>query len=183
MKGLSNPLAIAAMNRAIAAARIGPAPRPKYNSRTADKFVMRGFDELFDELAAIGRHQGRSLNSESVAAVLEALAGVKRASAMVSILKAHLGEEVSARILAEVPSFDLAKCKSPRKFVMRLPPSVRDTIREGVVNAVAEQGKSIRSMNAWLLDALVDWINVQRQQYALLAASIAMEQGALTGPQ
>lgn len=94
-----------------------------------------------------------------------------------------MGGEVAGRVLAEVPSFDLAKCQTPRNFVLRLPPSVRDTIREGVVNAVAEQGSSVKSMNTWLLEALVEWINSQRQQYALLMASIAVDQGALTGPQ
>ncbi len=179
MSSLMNPIAIAALNRAVAAARKSPTPRPKYNSRTADKFVIRGYAELFAELDAIGKHQGRSMNSEAVAAILEALAGQRRNAALTGILKAHIGAEVASRVLAEVPDFDLTKCSTPRNFVLRLPPSVRDTIREGVTNAVAVKGGSGGSMNSWVLDALVEWVNSQRQQYALLMASIALVQVAI----
>lgn len=179
VKTLTNPIAVAALNRAISAARNGPAPRPSYNSRTADKFVIRGYVELFSELAGIGKHQGRSMNSEAVAAILEALAGQRRNTAMLNILKTHLGQDLSERVLAEVPDFDLSKCKTPRKFVIRLPESARALIRDGVIEAIAESGDKSTSMNTWLLNALVEWIKSQRQQYALLMASIAMEQALL----
>lgn len=179
MNSLSNPIAIAALNRAITAARTGPVPRQRYDSRTADKFVIRGFEELFSELDGIGKHQGRSMNSEAVAAILEALAGQRRNTGMLNILKAHLGPELSAKVLAEVPNFDLAKCNKPREFVLRLPPSVRNTIRDGVGKVVSEKGSRTKTMNTWVLEALVDWIQSQRLQYALLMASIAMDQAAL----
>lgn len=183
MTSLTNPIAVAALNRAVSAARKSPTPRPQYNSRTAEKFVIRGYAELFDELDAIGRHQGRSMNSEAVAAILEALSGQRRNTALTEILKGHLGEEVTSKVLVEVPDFDLEKCKNPRNFVLRLPPSVRDTIRDGVANVVAIEGSGARSMNSWVLNALVEWVNSQRQQYSLLMASIAIRQGLLSGTQ
>lgn len=176
MKTVTNPIAIAALNRAISAVRTGPAPRPKYSSYTADKFVIRGFEELFSELDGIGLYQGRSRNSETVAAILEALGGQKRTTTMLDVLKAHLGEEVAGRVLAEVPDFSLAECKKPSKFVVRLPSNVRDTIRSGVIHAISVDGASATSMNRWLLNALVEWIKIQRQHYALLTATIEMDQ-------
>ncbi|RJX72592.1 Arc family DNA-binding protein [Pseudomonas sp. LS-2] len=175
MPSVQNPIALAALNRALNAVRNGPAPRPKYDSRTADKFNIRGYQELFDELAGIGRHQGRSMNSEAVAGILDALGGRVRSVAMLNILKANLGEEVSARVLAELPDFDLELCKTRSNCVLRFPPHVRETIRDGVANVTMDA----TTMNQWMLDALVQWVQVQRQQYALLTAAIAMNQKVL----
>lgn len=179
MKALTNPIAIAALQRVIKAAGKGPAPRPKYSSRTADKYVLRGFDELFNELEAIGRHQGRSMNSEVVAAILEALDGYKMSTGMLEILKSHLGRKVAGDVLEQVPGFDLDLCKKPRKFVIRFPTSVRDKIRDGVQTVLNEHGGKL-SMNTWILNAVAEWIRFQRQQYALLTTSITMNQLLLT---
>ena len=170
-----NPIAVAALNKALRNVRAGPKRRPRYSSRTADKFVIRGFEELFEELKGIGHHQGRSMNSEAIAAILDALDGHVRSRMQVKILKSHLGEGVSDRVLAEVPDFDLSACSAPDSFVVRLPPSVRDVIRDGVKSATS--GKV--TMKDWMLEALVDWINIQRQEYALLTAAIAMEPNRL----
>lgn len=179
MKALTNPIAIAALQRVINDAAKGPKIRPKYSSRTADKYVLRGFDEVFSELEAIGRHQGRSMNSEVVAAILEALDGYKMSCGMLAILKSHLGRNVANEVLDQVPDFDLNLCSKPRKFVIRFPASVRDKIRDGVQTVLSEDGGK-QSMNTWILNAVVEWIKFQRQQYALLSTSITMNQLLLT---
>jgi len=171
MKAVLNPIALAALNRAIRTIKKGPVPIPNYNSRTADKFVIRGYAELFDELGGIGRHQSRSTNSEVVAAVLSGLTGHTRSTAMLRILKLHLGEDVSSRVLSKVPDFDLSKCRKPKHFVVRFPTDVRDTVRADVLKASTRA----TSMNRWLLGALVEWIKIQRQLYALLTAAVAID--------
>ena len=183
MKQIMSPLARAALSRAVNAGRVAPVQRPKYDSRSADKYVIRGHEELFVELRAIGAHQGRSMNSEVVAAFLDALAGNRRSLAMLAILKGHLGENVASRVLSAVRDFDLTSCVTKKKFVVRCPPDVRDTIRDGVASATAagadNKTPSWPSMNSWMLDALVNWVNIQRQHYSLLSAAIAMDQTLL----
>lgn len=174
---ITNPIALRALENALKAARNGPAPRDKVDSRLADKFVIRGFTELFAELSGIGLHHGRSLNSEIVAGVLEAITGFVRAKHMLKILKKDLGDDMVERVLAEVPTFDLEACKTPDKFVIRFPPQIRDTVRDDVNRAIAsKESDGSYSMNQWFLRVLVEWVRIQRQQYALLSASIAHEQ-------
>ncbi len=195
MKPIESPIALRAFERAFHASRVPPKPRKKTNSRTADKFVIRGYVELFEEMAAIGVHQGRSTNSEVVAAILEALSGFERSSTLQRVLIANLGETLSARVLADVPNFDLGVCTEPHDFVVRFPDSVRDSVREDVTrmsdifqNQQSESTqitvhtgvkRNERSMNTWLLKALVAWIKIQRQQFALLSAAIELEKQQL----
>ncbi|MDF9778941.1 Arc family DNA-binding protein [Pseudomonas baetica] len=191
MKPIEHPIALRAFERAYKASRVPPKPRKKTDSRTADKFVVRGYNELFEEMAGIGLHQGRSINSEVVAAILEALSGFERSSTMQRILTASLGESLSARVLASVPNFDLGVCTERRDFVVRFPDSVRDSVREDVKRIIAmpqnpkalstqfsgpaDVKRNERSMNTWVLKALVAWIKIQRQQFALLSAAIELE--------
>lgn len=195
MKPIENPIALRALERALHASRVPPKPRKKTDSRTADKFVVRGYNELFEEMAGIGLHQGRSINSEVVAAILEALSGFERSSTMQRILTANLGEALSSRVLAEVPNFDLSVCTELRDYVVRFPDSVRDSVREDVkrISAISQDQKALttqitgpadvkrneRSMNTWVLKAMVAWIKIQRQQFALLSAAIALEKEQL----
>jgi predicted HicB family RNase H-like nuclease len=174
MKLIEHPIALRAFERAYKASRVPPKPRKKTDSRTADKFVVRGYNELFEEMAGIGLHQGRSINSEVVAAILEALSGFERSSTMQRILTSSLGESLSARVLASVPNFDLGVCTERRDFVVRFPDSVRDSVREDVnrIIAMPQNPKALstqfsgpadvkrneRSMNTWVLKALVAWI-------------------------
>lgn len=177
---ITSPIALRALEKALKAARGGPAPRQKVDSRIADKFVVRGFAELFTELAGIGLHHGRSGNSEMVAGILEGITGFVRKKHEVKLLKKDLGHDMSLRVLAEVPTFDLSACKTPDKFVIRFPPMIRDTVRDDV-QRVADNKVSDgpNSMNQWLLKVLVEWVILQRQHYALLSASIAHERELL----
>ena len=170
MKSVNSSLALAYLNRARAAARAAPTPRPKGDTRTADKFVIRGYEELYAELDGIARHQGRSRNSEVQSAVLEALGGWVRSTAMLNILIEHLGDEVSTQILADISDFELKKCKKEDKFVLRFPPNVRNKVKEGIDSAELDAV----SMNGWFLTVLVRWVNVQRKHYALLSAAIVV---------
>jgi hypothetical protein len=177
---ITNPIALRALENALKAARSGPAPRQKVDSRIADKFVVRGFSELFAELSGIGLHHGRSANSEMVAGILEGITGFVRANHMLKILKKDLGDDMAQRVLAEVPTFDLEACKTPDKFVIRFPPQIRDTVRDDVQRAIASKvSGGPHSMNQWLLKVLVEWVRIQRQHYALLSASIAHERELL----
>ena len=175
MNSIVNPIAQRAYERALQAARTPPRTQQITNSRTADKFVIRGFDELFSELSGIGKHQGRSANSETVAAILEALSGYQRSDCLTRILKANIGEDLAQQVLAEVPNFDLKVCKVRRKFVIRFPDTVRDTVRKGLDDLASTVGGPQQSMNTWLLNALVAWVKIQRQQYALLNAALALD--------
>lgn len=170
MKALSSTLAQEYLNRAKRAASVGPVVRPKTDSRTADKFVARAQPDLWKELVIIGQYQGRSLNSECVAAILDALNGHTRSYALLSILMEKLGDHAQ-EILDGIAVFELNyKHRECKKFVIRFPESVRETVRKGV-----SQSSTYSSMNSWFSEALAKWVNIQRQQYALLSAAMAMD--------
>ncbi|MNJ73353.1 hypothetical protein D3C77_701380 [compost metagenome] len=50
---------------------------------------------------------------------------------------------------------------------------MREKVRIGLENVCREGGIG-QSMNSWYLKVLVRWVNIQRQQYALLSAEIAL---------
>jgi len=171
-----NPIARAAFEGALRRAVAPPAPRAKYHSRTADKFVIRGNVDLFQALGDIGKHHGRSVNSEVVAAVMEAIDGHTRANALISILKANLGAEISEQVLAGVQQIEIDNGSEGVKFVVRLPEKVRDKVRtELVFTLPGNESDKGASMNTWFLAALSTWVNLQRQQHALLSASIELQ--------
>lgn len=187
MNGIISPVALAALDMALVAAKKGPAPRQSVNSRHADKFVLRGYAELFSELADIGIQQCRCVNSEIVAAIMEGIDGQARGNAMLRILVASVGPEVAARVLSEVPAFDLSGGGTPADFTVRFPPQLRESVSLAVLREV-ELGVegAHRTMRSWILSALVAWVRLQRQQYALLSAAIELErfgQGAGDQPQ
>lgn len=174
MKDLNNRIALAALERA-RNQRLAKLPRKVINSRTADKFVIRGYVEIFDALNQIGKHHGRSQNSEVVAAILESLQGYRRSSLLIDALVMKVGDKANAEIEDSYQKLDPALFKTPQKFVVRLPPNIRDTIREDIALAIeAEQHKSM-SMNQWLIDALVKWVNVQRRTNALIEYSLGLD--------
>lgn len=169
MKLPANPIALRAYENALRAGRKAPKHKRKRGvSREADKFVVRGYRELFDELSGIGLHEGRSANSEMVAGVLAGLSGFEREQNRILVTQEYLGEELSGRVLAGIPTFDLSQCKHPANFVIRFPPQVRDTVRLGV-----EKASTALTMNQWLLDTLVAWVEFQRRDFALLSAAIS----------
>lgn len=167
---LNNPIALAALS---AAMRSNP-PRPECNSRTAEKFVVRASNEVMAAMAALGKHQGRSANSEITCAVLESLAGRQRAITKRKVLSAYLGPEASQKVLQQQEPFDRASTRGEAKKVIRLPDGVRLDIWHAVERSIAEGGH-LRSMNTWLVDAMFWWINNQRETYALLGACVEME--------
>ncbi|NVL48697.1 DNA-binding protein [Pseudomonas syringae pv. actinidiae] len=172
------PASSALTRAAVAGARTPRTRKTTGSSRTADKFLIRGFAELFDEVGCIGLDHGRSANAEVVLAILDALSGQKKSASEVRILRFYLGEDVANQVLSEIPQFTLDSCKEEKRFVVRFPPAVRDKIREGV-RAVEEDTFKAPNMNEWVLKALADWVNVQRQHHALLSAAVAMDQHRL----
>lgn len=172
MKSLLSPIALRAYKNALRASQAAPKPRLKADSRTADKFVVRGFRELFNEIKSIGLHQGRSSNSEMVAAVLGALSGFEREKEIILTLKERLGESLAGEIIKKVPSFDIKLCSDDDRFTIRFPPEVRETVRNGVLGD--ENEAATGTMNAWFLNTLVAWVDIQSQQYALVSASMSL---------
>ena len=158
------------LEQAVSAANEAPKSPQKTNSRTADKFVIRGYLELWQELDTLGIRFCRSRNSEAQMAVLEGISEWERTSAMLNILVGHLGDEVSAHVLAALPEFEWSQLITPKKFVLRFPPDVRDVVRDGIENSLFERA----SMNDWFVLTLIRWINLQRQLYALQSAAIAI---------
>jgi predicted HicB family RNase H-like nuclease len=132
-----------------------------YNSRTADKFIMRVAPAVLDEVERLALAQGRSINAELNAALLDGLNDHLRSQTLLAIFKAHLGTEAD-QILAGVPALDVTT-RSKRKFVLRLPETVRQQI---------EDIAGVGSMNSWIAGKVVAWVNTQRQCEALLTASM-----------
>ncbi|WP_153785401.1 Arc family DNA-binding protein [Pseudomonas sp. EMN2] len=166
-------IAMAALNRHLGIIKRGPVLPKKVDSRTADKFVIRGNEQLFSELAGLALLQGRSRNSEIAAAIVEGLGAFERSTAINESLKKSLGPEVSETVLAQVPDFQGGRAERDSKFVVRFPDAVREKVRTGLEDVCREGGVG-QSMNSWYFKVLVRWINIQRQQYALLSAEIAL---------
>lgn len=142
------------------------------SSLTADKFSIRGNKHLFSEITHLGTESGRSTNSEIVAAILEALSEHKKTNALIRALKAYLGDETSTSVLDTLKEFDFNPRQVEAKFNVRIPPNVRDTIREMLQSKLlkTETGQH-KSMNAWFIETIVTWIGIQHKISALLIAA------------
>lgn len=158
---------------ALAAARKSRPARPKFVSRTADKFVVRASGQLLAAMAELGKHQLRSANSEVTFALSESLAGRVRARTERKCYETTLGPDLAAAVLKQVVPYDETEVIGRSKSIVRLPDGIRLAIADCVDRKNPTEPK-FRSMNAWVLDALVWWINHQRKTYALLNACIAM---------
>lgn len=132
-----------------------------YNSRTADKFIMRVAPAVLGEVERLAKAQGRSINSELNAAVLDGLNDHLHSQTMLAIFKSYLGSQAD-RILAGVPELNLCT-RARRKFVLRLPDMVRQQI---------EDIAGVGSMNHWIAGKVIAWVNTQRQCEAMLSASM-----------
>lgn len=174
-----SPIALETLNRHLGVIKHGPALPKKTNSRTADKFVIRGNERLFAELTGLALLQGRSRNSEIAAAIMEGLGAFERSTTINNAIMKSLGPQISQKLLDEVPDFDGGWVENDCKKVVRFPDEVRDRVRDGVNQACREGGVGL-TMNSWCFKVLVRWVNIQRQQYALLSAEIALNK-ALAG--
>ncbi|MCU9527495.1 Arc family DNA-binding protein [Pseudomonas mosselii] len=169
-----NSLAQKALNNA----RAQRQPRPKYNSKTADKYVIRTSRSLIDAVSDLGKVHGRSGNSEMVAAIMESLAGRQHTVAMRNILIARLGQPLSGQVLANVErraAEPVVQTRDADKVVLRLPEGVRMSIIEVVARSKKETGR-FPSMLAYVNAAIVFWINIQRECDALLSACMTMDE-------
>lgn len=142
------------------------------SSRTAEKFAVRAFKGMFDELDRLAVLQLRSKNSECVLALIDSLDGRVRSTAalncLVKYVDFHLGFGTSADILEAVPEFVYSGWAGDDKFVIRLP----EDARESIAHAANESNVA---MNTWVKKALGYWINMQRQIHALTVAVSAIE--------
>lgn len=81
---------------------------------------------------------------------MEAIDGFLRANALIGILRANLGQEISAQVLTGVPVRDLENGSDPEKFVARLPEKVREKVRTDLVLTLPDMDSDKRvSMNTW----------------------------------
>lgn len=168
MKKPTNPIALAAYEDA---KRMYPSKRVS-QSVTADKFVVRTTEEVREIMTNLGKHQSRSANSEITCAIMESLAGRQSAITERNALLAYLGPKHAAHVLAKIQPFDIAKSMGVSKKVIRLPDGVRNGIADTVSRSNENEDFQFSSMNTWVVDALVWWINIKTETYALLAASV-----------
>lgn len=159
---------------ALDAARKTRPARPRFVSRTADKFVIRASGQLIQAMAELGKHQGRSANSEVTFALTESLAGRVRARTERRCYEATLGPDLAGEVLMQVVKFDKSEMSGKSRSIIRLPDGIRMAIADSVDRKNATEAR-FQSMNSWVLDALVWWINHQRESYALLNACIALD--------
>lgn len=171
-----NPKALEALNNARGILK----PRPEFNSRTADKFVIRTSRVLLDAVLVLGRLRGRSQNAEMVEALITSLAGRQRAIATRNIYVEKLGPTMAAVVLATVERVDVDERKGKEKANIRLPDGVRSAVAD-VVDRSKKDTERFSTMNAFITDALVFWINNQRECNALLSACIDQDE-SLTLP-
>lgn len=148
------------------------AKRPTYDSVMADKFVVKSSAALMSALRHLAQQHGRSANAEAGAAVLASLSGRVRETAMRNILAGQLGKLNAARVLVRVAPFKDVDSKPTKKTVVRLPEGARCRVA-GAVAQISNRTDSAQTMNAWIVNALVWWVNIHYQIDALLTASIA----------
>jgi len=135
------------------------APQGDYNSRAADKFIVRADRAVLAAVAELAQAHGRSVNAELVAALLDGLCNHSPSQTLLDILKAHLGSKAD-QVLAGVETFDI-NLSGKQQFIIRLPDSVRQQI---------EVTAGLGSMNRWAARMVAVWVNTQRQCDALLSA-------------
>jgi len=135
------------------------------DSRTADKFVLSTHTTIIDALDEIARSHSRSVNSEIIMAVTEALDGSQRTAFDRQLYVSHLGEARASLILVGVPHIELSAMRGDHSTTVRLPDGIREAI-------AIQAGIMHLSMLAWILRALQSWINDQRDIHVLQNACV-----------
>lgn len=148
-------------------------------SRDADKFVLRAAREVIRAIEEMGKRQGRSANAEIARAAAASLSGRQEAVITQKALVAYLGPERSDQALQQIMLFNLAESKGRSKKVIRLPDGIRAGIADVVEQSIKDGGR-FGSMNTWFVDAIVWWINNQRESNALLQAAVEMDRERCT---
>ena len=135
------------------------------DSRKADKFVLTTHSIIIDALDEIARSHSRSINSEIIMAVAEALDGSQRTAFDRQLYVNHLGEGRASLILVGIPHIDLSAMRGDHSTTVRFPDGIRDAI-------AIEAGLKQMSMMTWMLKALQCWINDQRDIHSLQNACV-----------
>lgn len=164
MNAVMNSITSRKLEKAVEAAKWLPLGPERLDSRTAPKFVIRAYTEMFAEMERLAGLHLRSRNSEVILAIIDSIDGRTRSTLAIETACHYLGESASEKILAEVPVFTLDSCRDKDRFVIRFPAEVRETMFEVAGDEGSETGI------AWVIDALVYWINAQRKQHALYTA-------------
>lgn len=184
---LTSRLAIDTLARAKTTPTLIPAPFPapapriktRSTSRDADKFVLRAAREVIRAIEEMSKRQGRSANAEIARAAAASLSGRQEAVITQKALVAYLGPERSDQALQQIMLFNLAESKGRSKKVIRLPDGIRAGIADVVEQSIKHGGR-FGSMNTWFVDAIVWWINNQRESNALLQAAVEMDRERCT---
>ncbi|MDU4254593.1 Arc family DNA-binding protein [Pseudomonas sp.] len=150
----------------LAAKLLGIDGSADYNSRTADKFQLRLTPELHKAGRVLAREQLRSFNSELIAAILSGLDGHAHLAGMLALTKAQLGSRAD-EVLSTVTLHDPSQTElfGTAKYILRFP----ESIREAVMNIAGDEGTS---MNRWINDQTLIWLNLNKQLSALLDAYV-----------
>jgi hypothetical protein len=127
-----------------------------------------------DVIAELGEQNRRSANAEVIAATVESLNGRKRANAIRRAFVNQLGESQAALVLSAVEPFVMDDSPPIERDAHRFPDGVRASVSQAAKRLSAERGTVI-TMNAWIVDAVIWWINNQRECCALLNAVVQLE--------
>lgn len=125
-------------------------------------------------MRALGDVNRRSANAEITTAIVESLTDRKRACAIRRSFVHQLGPIESAVVLSKVAIFAFEVEAREKRNAIRLPDGVRASITDAAELASAGGGVLI-TMNDWILDAVLWWINNQRECSALLDAIVAKD--------
>lgn len=156
------------LDRIAERARWLPEALDRDNSREADKFVIRYYAEVSEELERLASLGLRSKNAEVCCALMDSIHYRHKSRTILHSLIHYLGDEVSTRVLELVPEFRYADCRQEDKFVVRFPTELRSAI----ARAAQDSDNGDTTMIGWVRATLLYWINAQRQIHALQDAVV-----------
>lgn len=155
------------------AAKTPPVAYIRVDSRQEDKFVLRSSIEMQAALDELAKSSQRSLNSEAVMAILDALGENVASLVELEAMRAYLGPDMTRQVMDLVPVFKPQFDHTPFTYVIRLPEGVRDMVRR----VALEREDGAPTMRGWVMDAMVQWINSRRRLAALSRAAVVLMQG------